>query len=202
MYWKLVHAAVYPSVMATWSDIARKQKEIGKLKEELSELQREYEPEPIQDYELKRPDGSTVWLSELFGDKSDLLVIHNMGRSCTYCTLWADGFIGFTRHLLNRSGFVLTSPDEPSILAEFSKSRGWNFPVASTHGSPFTQDLGYFTEDNGYWPGMSALRKQEDGTIVRTGRAIFGPGDDYCSVWPMFDLLEGGVGEWEPKYTY
>jgi hypothetical protein len=39
----------------------------------------------------------------------------------------------------------------------------------------------------------------DDGRIVRTGRAAFGPGDDYCAVWPLFDLLEGGVGKWEPK---
>lgn len=201
MYWKLRDQAVYPSLMATWDDIAKKQEEIEKLKKELSELQRQAEPEPVQDYELKRGDGTMVRLSELFGDKQDLLVVHNMGRSCPYCTLWADGFIGFTRHLLNRSGFVLTSPDEPAILAEFSGSRGWNFPVASIHGTTFAQDLGYYSKE-GYWPGVSALRKQPDGSIVRTGRAIFGPGDDYCSVWPMFDLLDGGVGEWEPKYTY
>jgi hypothetical protein len=44
------------------------------------------------------------------------------------------------------------------------------------------------------WPGVSALRKTEGGAIERTGRTRFGPGDDFCALWPLFDLLEGGAG--------
>jgi hypothetical protein len=51
-------------------------------------------------------------------------------------------------------------------------------------------------------PGVSALRKRDDGTIVRTGRDEFGPGDDYAPAWRFFDLLEGGAGGWEPQYRY
>jgi hypothetical protein len=52
-------------------------------------------------------------------------------------------------------------------------------------------------------PGASAFRKREDGAIERVGRAAeFGPGDDYCPVWHLLDLVEGGAGSWEPKYAY
>lgn len=51
-------------------------------------------------------------------------------------------------------------------------------------------------------PGVSALRRNADGTIVRTGTRQFGPGDDFCAIFPMFDLLQDGVGDWQPKYHY
>jgi hypothetical protein len=51
-------------------------------------------------------------------------------------------------------------------------------------------------------PGVSAFRKLDDGTIVRTGPDVFGPGDDYGSPFPLVDLLEGGIGDWEPQLAY
>jgi predicted dithiol-disulfide oxidoreductase (DUF899 family) len=178
------------------------QTQIEELKKKLSEARRKVEPEKVRDYDLKTADGKPIKLSVLFNGKPDLLVIHNMGKRCPYCTLWADGFNGFTDHLLSRAGFALASPDEPSVLKQFAASRGWRYPVVSTHGSTFTKDLGFEPEPRTYWPGVSAFHMDEDGTINRTGRASFGPGDDFCAVWHLFDLLENGANGWEPKYTY
>ena len=133
-----------------------------------------------------------VSLSSLFGDKDDLIVVHNMGRGCAYCTMWADGFNGVVAHLEDRAAFVVISPDEPEVQAEFAESRGWRFRMASAAGSDFTRDLGFEPEPGSYMPGFSVFHRQPDGTIVRTGRDFFGPGDDYCAPWRMFDLLNGG----------
>ena len=46
----------------------------------------------VKDYTLKDREGNEIKLSELFGDKNHLILIHNMGKSCSYCTMWADGF--------------------------------------------------------------------------------------------------------------
>lgn len=46
-----------------------------------------------------------------------------------------------------------------------------------------------------------ALRRL-DGSIVRTGRASFGPGDPFCAAWHLFDLLAGGAKGWSPKFSY
>ena len=183
-------------------EIEHLQEQIDELKKQLSAARRKAAPEPVREYTLKRPDGSPVQLSDLFGAKSDLLVIHNMGRKCPYCTLWADGFQGLADHLQNRTAVVIVSPDEPAVMREFAASRGWRLPMASGAGSTFTHDLGYEPEPGRCWPGASGLRKRTDGTLVRTAKAVFGPGDDFCSLWPLFDLLEGGAGNWEPKYTY
>jgi DNA-binding transcriptional ArsR family regulator len=32
--------------------------------------------------------------------------------------------------------------------------------------------------------------------------ASFSPGDDFCTVWHLFDLLPGGAGDWFPKIQY
>ena len=177
-------------------------RQIHELKERLSRARRDAPREPTRDYELRRADGSPVRLSELFGDRDDLLVVHNMGKGCVYCTLWADGFTGYLPHLLDRAAFALCSNDEPETARAFAESRGWDFPVVSGAGSGFARDMGFASEDGKPWPGVSAFRRAQDGSIVRTGSAPFGPGDDFCPPWPLFDLLEGGAGDWGPKYSY
>ncbi|CAN5377389.1 thioredoxin family protein [soil metagenome] len=188
--------------MSSDREIQELQQQIDGLKQQLSELRRQRPAEPISDYDLLNQDGSTVKLSDLFGEKNDLLVIHNMGKHCAYCTLWADGFNSLLPHLENRSGFVIVSPDEPSVQKEFAASRNWGFKMASAAGSSFIADLGFLTDPEGYWPGVSALHRESDGSITRTGKDIFGPGDDYNPPWRFFDLLSGGVGDWEPQLSY
>lgn len=184
------------------SKIEELEQQIRGLKKQLLEARKVLPRQEVEDYTFKRPDGSDVRLSQLFGDKKDLLVIHNMGRSCPYCTLWADGFNGFTRHFENRAGFALVSPDPVDVLRDFGASRGWKYTYLSGHDNDFAKQLGFHTETDGYWPGFSTFRKDDDGKIYRVGCAVFGPGDDYCSIWPMLDLFQDGPDGWEPKYTY
>ena len=179
------------------------QQQIEELKAKLSEARRRRMPEPISDYRFAASTGERVGLSDLFGDKDDLIVIHNMGTGCVYCTLWADGFVSMLPHLENRAAFVLVSPDEPARQRAFAESRGWPFRIVSAQGTTFTQDMGYSEQDGSHvMPGFSALHKNPDGSIERTGHDQFGPGDDYAPVWRFFDALKGGVGDWGPKYQY
>jgi predicted dithiol-disulfide oxidoreductase (DUF899 family) len=182
-------------------EIAALEKEIFELREKLRKARASAAPERVSDYQFTRSDGSSVTLSELFGPSDDLIVVHNMGRSCVYCTMWADGLNGVVDHLANRGSFVVASPDEPSVQTEFAVSRNWEFPMVSSAGNTFFDDMG-FEKDGKPWPGVSAFHRQDDGSIVRTGKAHFGPGDEFCSVWHLFDLLDGGPGEWQPKYSY
>ncbi|HEY4822831.1 MAG TPA: hypothetical protein VIH83_04000 [Candidatus Bathyarchaeia archaeon] len=50
--------------------------------------------EKVREYVLTDSEGGKAALSTLFGKKDDLILVHNMGRSCPYCTMWADGFNG------------------------------------------------------------------------------------------------------------
>lgn len=156
--------------------------------------------ELVDDYELLGPDNQKIKLSQLFGHQNDLILIHNMGKSCPYCTMWADGFNGLLPHLNDRSAFVVSSPDEPSNQKEFAISRGWNFQMVSTIGTSLAKDMGF--EKNGLpQPGVSVFHK-EDSQIIRVGRDNFGPGDKYCPTFPLFDLLKDGLNNWQAKFEY
>ncbi|MBS8263685.1 DUF899 domain-containing protein [Mesobacillus boroniphilus] len=181
--------------------IASKEKELMSLKQELAALRKQLPSFVVEDYQLTNTKGKNVLLSELFGGKNELIVIHNMGKSCSYCTLWADGFSGFTEHLENKAAFVLTSPDDFQTLSDFSNERGWTFKSVSTKGTTFKEDLGFKSKE-GFRPGVSILLKEEDGTIKHYTKAAFGPGDDYCSIWALFELLPEGSGDWGPKHRY
>ncbi len=183
------------------AELERAEQELGILRKRIVELRRAVGAQTVSDYTFTDRDGQPVQLSNLFGDKDDLIIIHNMGRGCRYCTLWADGFNGFRNHFDNRAAFALVSPDEPSVMKEFADSRGWAFRTVSNHGGSFTKDVG-FEKDGKVWPGVSTFHRDADGTIRRVARAEFGPGDDFCAIWHIFDLLEQGADGWEPQYDY
>jgi len=184
-----------------YDSIGQIQKEIGAKREAIAALRAQLQPEPINDYALKNWKGEEVMLSSLFDERGELMVIHNMGKRCTYCTLWADGFNGFALPLADRAPFVVISPDAPDVQKEFAESRGWKFDMLSAEGSSFIADLGFEPEPGTYWPGVSTF-KMEGGKIYRITKDTFGPGDDYCSIWHLFELLPDKDSKWQPKYNY
>lgn len=183
-------------------DVTRLEEEIARLKAALANLRRAAPRSIVPDCTFHRPDASPVRLSELFAGKPDLLVIHNMGHACPYCTVAADGFNGLADHLQSRTGFVLVSPDPPDALARFARARGWRFPVASAAGSSFTRDVGFEPEPGKCWPGASGFHRDADGTMTRVASAVFGPGDSFCGLWHLFDLLADGANGWQPRFAY
>ena len=187
------------------AEINAAQEELGKAQQKLTELRRQLPPEPVEDYELASVDGP-VRISEMFGDKDDLILVHNMGAGCPYCTMWADEFNGVLKHLQSRAAFVVVSPNNPKVQQNLAQKRGWQFPMYSAEGSGFIKDMGFQHEDqdymSGYQPGVSVFHRNGDGTIVRVSRDSFGPGDLYCGVWHLFDLLPGGPGDWGPQFDY
>lgn len=170
---------------------------IYEMNQELFKLRGEVSPEKVDDYTLQSESGP-VKLSELFGDKKELILIHNMGRSCDYCTMWADGFESMRRHLESRAAFVLCSPDSPEKQKDVRDERGWSYRMVTDDNKEFTTAMGFYGE-NGWWPGASMFVKNDDGTISRSGKCFFGPGDAFCPTWHFFSMFPGGAGNWEPK---
>lgn len=170
------------------------------IKRKLAELRRQRPREEIRDYQLLDSEGRAAPLSSLFGDQSRLILVHNMGRHCPYCTMWADGFVGLLPYLNTRAAFVVTSPDDPAEQKAFARSRGWSFPMYSVAGTSLTSDLGFEDPKEGLMPGVSVFAKETDGKIYRVGRAEFGPGDNFCPVWHFFELLPEGIDGWEANY--
>ena len=157
--------------------------QIADIRRQMRKVQSEVEPQEVADYEFRVLDG-TVTLSELFGDHEDLMVVHNMGVSCPACTLWADGYNGIHQHVTSRAAFVVSSPDSPAVQQKFAASRGWVFPMATR-----------------WHPGMSVF-KRKGGRILRVSGVTWSPGDDFCTIWHMFDLLPEGPAGWMPRLRY
>ncbi len=183
---------------ATEARLGEIQHQMMALRAELRTLLAEHPEPPSYDYTVQTPEGPKH-LRELFGSHRDLLLFHNMGRHCDYCTLWADGLNGFARHFPDRCAAVLVSADPLDVLQDTARTHGWSLPIASAEGTSLFRDFGFADSQGSPWPGVTALHLDEGGSIRRTGRAPFGPGDDYCAIWSLFDLLEGGPSRWEPR---
>ena len=201
----LAAPAVGAEASANRSEIDRRidalETRLGETRRELAALRRMRKQEIVKDYEFRDWSGRVVHLSALAEGRRDLIVVHNMGVSCAYCTLWADGFVGLLPHLESRASFVVASPDATEVQRRFARERGWNFRMVSAGDNLFFADMG-FTDGNGDpMPGVSTFRF-EDGLVTRAQRAEFGPGDEFCPVWHFFDLLSDGAGNWEPRYRY
>ncbi len=183
--------------------ICKLEKQLKNIQSELVNLHSKKELEEVNNFEFEGIEGNK-YLSDLFSNNNELIVIHNMGISCNYCTLWADGFNGISEHLQSRAAFALTSPTEFKKLSAFADKRGWRFPYFSTIGTDFQESLGVFYKNNQketmMSPAMSTFIKQ-DNKIFRKTSSGFGPGDLYCSLWHMFDLLPTKT-EWQPKISY
>lgn len=173
---------------------------IARVRREMCAVQAGIEPQAVEDYRFATPDGERR-LSQLFGGKMELFIVHNMGTGCAYCTLWADGFNGVYHHLADRAAFVVSSPDAPDVQRRFAESRGWRFPMVSHAGMRFADDMGYRSANGRCLPGVSVFQRRADG-IVRVADTSFGPGDDFCTVWHFLDLLPAGQAGWAPRFAY
>jgi len=173
--------------------------EIMEKAQKLAALRKSEAPVSISDYEFETLSGKAA-LSDLFAGRDRLLVIHNMGQGCRYCTLWADGLNGILSHLEDAMSVALVSKDPPETQRRLAQDRGWRFRMASHGGGVYMNEqckmAGY---DN--CPG-AAVYEMRDGKIMCRGRAAFGPGDLYSPMWHLLAL--GGVGndEWTPQFHY
>ena len=85
-----------------------------------------------------------------------------------------------------------------------SVCRSWRFRVVSHEGTSFARDMGYYTDGGefaGFQPGVSVFRKDGD-RILRLSDTSFGPNDDFCGVWHLYNLFPEGADGWSPKYKY
>jgi predicted dithiol-disulfide oxidoreductase (DUF899 family)/predicted enzyme related to lactoylglutathione lyase len=180
------------------NQIEQLEREIYEKKKQLSRLRLSVPEQLVRNYKFELTGDEKVSLLDLFGDKNELFVVHNMGKSCSYCTMWADGFNGIYHHLNDQASFVVASPDAPEVQENFAAERKWRFPMISVRKSSFTEDLG-FQKGKSMLPGVSTFRKDDQGLIYLHAQAPFGPGDDYCVTWSLFNLLPSGAKDVQVK---
>ncbi|MCZ6710126.1 MAG: DUF899 family protein [Gammaproteobacteria bacterium] len=181
------------------TEIANLEQKILELTEQLNKLRVANPREEVRNYSFATATGETC-LGDLFGEKDTLMVIHNMGQGCRFCTLWADGFNGFVPHLESVLALVLVSKDGPELQRQFANSRGWRFRLASHGGGDYIQEQSVLEGSNNM-PGAVVYERQ-DGKIYRKNACVFGPGDVYCSMWGLLALAATGEAQWTPQFNY
>ena len=173
--------------------------QIFELTTRLHALQKAKLADPVPNYTFETQNGPSTLL-DLFGDQDTLMLIHNMGQGCRWCTVWADGFNGFLPHLESAMSVVLVSKDAPDVQRRFANSRGWRFRLASHGGGDYIQEQSAQAGVNNM-PGV-VVYVRDGGTITRKNSAVFGPGDLYCSLWHLLALAGLGEGEFTPQFNY
>lgn len=184
---------------AVSDEISKIEKQLYELTTRLNELRKTNSGDEVENYTFSTLDGD-VTLLDLFGDSDRLLMIHNMGQGCRYCTLWADGFNGFLPHLESVMSVVLVSKDAPDVQRTFANSRNWRFRLASHGGGQYIQEQTVM-EGERNTPG-AVVYEREGSSIRRKNAAIFGPGDLYCSIWNLLGMAGLNAAEWTPQYNY
>jgi len=165
---------------------------------ELNELRKVAVSTEVPNYSFATLAGPSSLL-ELFADKQKLLVIHNMGQSCRYCTLWGDGFNGLVDHLESVMSVVLVK-DAPQLQREFANSRGWRFRLASHAGGKYIEEQ---TVMDGSTNMPGAVVYERDGEkIMRRSSSVFGPGDLYSPMWNLLGLAGMTEADWTPQFRY
>lgn len=171
-----------------------------------------------KDYRFQTDAGEKS-LGDLFGTKSQLIVIHFMmgpdwEEGCTSCSFWADGYNGLETHLAHRdAAFVAVSNTSLAKIDHYRSRMGWNFDWASSLGSEFNHDFDVTfapeavaagTAQYNYKPsrfpmseapGISVFHKPEPDAIVHT-YSTYGRGLDMLNAgYHLMDLLPKGRDE-------
>ncbi len=181
------------------NEIREIEQKIRILMERLAKLQQSNRRNEVINYSFSTIEGE-INLLDLFGEKDKLLLIHNMGQGCRYCTLWADGFNGFLPHLESTISVVLVSKDAPQLQRKFANSRGWRFRLASHGGGEYIQEQSVMKDSNNM-PGAVVYERDGD-KIYRKNDCVFGPGDIYCSMWSLLGLAGLNETSWTPQFSY
>lgn len=158
-------------------------------------------------------------LTQLFGDRSQLLIYHLMfapewEAACKSCSFWADSFDQSLVHLANRDvSFAAISRAPVPKLKAYAERMGWRFPWLSSEESSFNYDLAVsFTDEqrasgelvynfgtqavkSSDMPGFSVFKREDDGSVFRTYSCYARGLDMMNPTYQYLDLVPNGRDE-------
>ncbi|MBS1723413.1 MAG: thioredoxin family protein [Armatimonadetes bacterium] len=202
--------------------LLEKEKELTRLRDEVARMRRNQPWTPVdQDYVFEGPDGP-IKLSDLFGDKSQLIVYHFMFApgdrdGCPGCSFVCDHMDSARQHFEhNNIGIVAVSRAPLADFAPFKRRMGWTFRWVSSAGSSFNYDFGVSYRPEDYskgpvlhnfkmqtlsseeQPGLTVLYKDTDGKIYRTYSTYERGLDLLIGAYNFIDLVPQGRNESSP----
>lgn len=195
------------------------EKEFSRVRDDLARRRRELPWEKVEKrYVFDGPNGQQT-LSELFDDRSQLIVYHFMfgpgwKEGCPSCSFISDGFDGTLPHLTARDTTlaVVSRATLPEIEG-FKKRMGWKFKWVSSFGSDFNfdyhvsvskEDMAKGKTEYNYSmvefpseerPGTSVFFKNEAGEIFHTYSTYARGLDILLTTYNLLDLTPKGRDE-------
>lgn len=170
-------------------------------------------------YTFEGPDGQ-VTLSDLFGDKSQLIVQHFMfdpewDEGCKSCSFMADHMDPSVVHLAHRdTAFAAVSKAPLEKLVAYRKRMQWSFNWVSSYNSDFNRDFHVsftdeelenktcqynYREDVSFpsreAPGISVFARDDSGNLYHT-YSVYGRGlEKVMTAYDLLDMVPKGRDE-------
>jgi predicted dithiol-disulfide oxidoreductase (DUF899 family) len=138
--------------------------------------------------------GKKVKFSELFGDKTTLLIYSFMfgpswDHPCPACTSLVDGFDRSSYQVTQDAAFVAIAKAPADRINAWAKKRGWSqIALVSGSGATFQADYKCQDSDDMQQPVMLVFRKQ-DGKIFHFWATEL-PWNHVDTVWPYWNLMD------------
>ena len=204
------HIATREEWLAARKELLLREKEHTRMKDDITRARQALPWVKIdKDYEFATQDGPKT-LSELFGNKSQLITYHFMFGSewqdpCKSCSFWADSYNGLSPHLAAQDiAFVAVSSAPLDRLLPFKERMGWTFNWVSSHGNDFNFDL-----DVGFGPDRPKHlpRSYNFGTMQNApldemhGTSVFAKDDD-GNVYHTYSVYGRGLDATNAAYSY
>jgi len=205
--------------LAARKDLLQAEKEFTRQRDAISAKRRELPWVKVEKkYLFDGPNGK-VSLSDLFRDKSQLIIYHFMlgpdwEQGCQSCSLLADHFDGSLVHLNARdTAFSAVSRAPMQQIATFKQRMGWRFPWVSSNASDFNFDFHVSMSDAqkaqgkveynytmmdfpiSEMPGLSVFYKNAAGEIFHTYSTYARGLDTFIGAYHFLDTTPKGRDE-------
>ena len=139
--------------------------------------------------------GKKVKFSELFGDKSTLLLYSfmfgpNWDNPCYSCTSLVDGFDRTAYQVTRHAAFACIAKAPADRINAWAKKRGWSqIALVSGFESPYQADYRCQGEsDDKQWPVMHVFRKQGGRIFHFWGTEL--KSNHVDTVWAYWNLMD------------
>jgi len=139
--------------------------------------------------------GQTVKFSELFGDKSSLLLYSfmfgpNWDKPCPSCTSLVDGFDRAWYSVSRDAAFAAIAKAPPDMINDWAKTRGWSqIPLVSGYESSYQADYKCQEEnDDMQLPVMHVFMKRDGKILHFWGTETMSNHVD--TVWAYWNLMD------------
>jgi len=152
-----------------------------------------------KDYEFQWANdgkvGQSIKFSELFGDKSTLLLYNFMygpdwDNPCPSCTSLMDGFDRSAYQVMQDAAFCGIAKAPPQKINDWARTRGWSqIDLVSGIDASFQADyLCQGENDNMQWSVLHVFRKHDDEIFHSWGSEL--QGNHVDTVWPYWNLMD------------